>query len=112
MWDGVMGILVLYTSLVSPIDIAFEFGDGPFKRFYVGFDFFLLSLFALDILINFRTTYYDEQQAEIVDSRMIMRNYLKNYNFYIDVVSTIPVSEISEAASGTRINSTYTRVFK
>ncbi len=55
-----MGLLVLYTSLVSPVDIAFEFAEGPFKRFYVGFDYLLLSLFACDILICFRTTYYDE----------------------------------------------------
>jgi len=55
-----MGLLVIYTSLVSPVDIAFEFADGPWKSFYVGFDYFLLSLFACDILISFRTSYYDD----------------------------------------------------
>lgn len=49
---------------------------------------------------------------EIVNSKQITKNYLKQYNFYVDVVSTIPISEISELFSGASISNNYTRIFK
>jgi hypothetical protein len=51
---------VLYTSFISPLDIAFTFGGGDLYTTYKTFDYIVLSFFALDILFNFRTTFYDE----------------------------------------------------
>ncbi len=43
---------------------------------------------------------------------MIVKNYLKQYNFYIDLISTIPVTELADAIMGANINASYTRVLK
>ena len=47
-------------------------------------------LFFMDILMNFRTTYYNSRTAlEITDKNLIVKNYLKGY-FIIDLLSTVP----------------------
>jgi hypothetical protein len=111
-----MGVLVIYTALMSPIDIAFEFtGGGTFETVYNILDVMLLCLFACDIIINFRVTYFDDDQSEVVNSREIMKNYLQNYNFYLDMVSTVPISELSNLVTGSGssgVNNTYTRIIK
>lgn len=43
---------------------------------------------------------------------MIAKNYVSQYNFYVDVISTIPISEISYLFSGTSVSNTYARIFK
>jgi len=50
---------VLYTSFLSPLDIAFEFDDPTFSSIYKIIDYFVLAFFCLDIIMNFRTTYSD-----------------------------------------------------
>lgn len=42
----------------------------------------------------------------------VAKNYVRSYNFSVDLISTIPISELSQAFSGTAINSNYTRIFK
>lgn len=107
-----MGILVLYTSFLSPLDIAFEFEKSTLYDVYIGFDYLILTLFAFDILINFRSTYFDENLDEILAPKLIAKNYLKSYNFYVDVISTVPISEISQIFSDASVSNNYTRIFK
>jgi hypothetical protein len=47
-----------------------------------------------------------------VDPKMMAKSYLKQYNFYVDTVSTIPISELSELFAGSAISNNYTRIFK
>lgn len=58
-WDVIIGFLVLYTSVLSPIEIAFKFESETLNNVYKIIDYFIFVLFILDILINFRTTYID-----------------------------------------------------
>jgi hypothetical protein len=51
-------------------------------------------------------------KTEILDSKMILKNYLKQYSFYIDLLSTIPVSELAEAVAGASFSASYTRILK
>ena len=50
----------------------------------------ILVLFIIDIIINFRTTYFDEHSAEIVDAKMIALKYFKSIFFFMDLISIIP----------------------
>jgi hypothetical protein len=64
-WDTITGLLVLYTSFISPLDIAFSFSDSGLYTVYKTFDYIVLILFGVDILFNFRTTYYDTNLVPI-----------------------------------------------
>lgn len=47
-------------------------------------------MFIVDIFINFRTTFIDDQKGEVVsDPAKIAKNYLKGW-FVIDVMAAIP----------------------
>lgn len=53
-------------------------------------------MFLLDILIAFRTTYFDLHSGEeVISGKKTAMTYLKS-RFFIDFVSTIPVDTISE----------------
>lgn len=54
----------------------------------------ILIIFILDIGITMRTTYFDEENDEIIDGKLILNHYIKSTNFYIDVISALPISEI------------------
>lgn len=52
--------------------------------------------FVVDIIITFRTTYIDPISGEeVMDAKMIAKKYLRSFQFYIDVISTIPLDQIS-----------------
>ena len=52
-------------------------------------------MFIIDIIFRFRTTYIDPISGEeVMDSYLISMRYLKSYNFYIDVLSTIPFDDL------------------
>ncbi len=53
-------------------------------------------IFLIDILLNLRTTYFDENYNEIIGGQLLFLNYIKSLNFYIDFVCIIPTSLISE----------------
>lgn len=49
-------------------------------------------MFLVDILLNFRTTFYLSSTGdEIFDTKLIAKNYLLG-NFTIDIISCMPVS--------------------
>jgi hypothetical protein len=54
----------------------------------------ILVFFILDIVVNLRTTYYDEENEEIVDSKLIITNYISSPSFAIDLLSAFPISEL------------------
>ena len=52
-------------------------------------------VFLLDIIVNFRTTFYDiETGDEVFDSKRTGRMYLKG-RFTVDLLSTIPFDNIA-----------------
>ena len=94
-WDLIIAFFVLYSTFLSPIDIAFEFEGSILILYKIG-DYVTLGFFVLDILINCRTTYFTDSNDEIIDSKMITKTYLTSTMFIFDLVSTLPVAEISE----------------
>lgn len=67
--------------------------DSPWNELtgVVAFDNMIEGIFFIDILLEFRTTYIDEQTGEeIYDPRKIAKTYIKGIVFYIDVMAIVP----------------------
>ena len=51
----------------------------------------MTAIFVADLIVNFRTTYFDTVQGEeIVEGKKIFVNYLTTFRFWIDLITTIP----------------------
>ncbi|KAF0718990.1 Aste57867_1353 [Aphanomyces stellatus] len=105
-WDVFLGCLILYNVISIPIQVAFQSGasgmDDPstsdFVKSYT--DNVIDCIFAVDILLTFRTAYYDTAGNKIKSSKEIARHYIRMW-FWIDFVSTFPFAyAITGASSG------------
>lgn len=58
-WDGFIAILIMYSILVIPMDLAFDtFSTGSRGTIIVGIEYALNILFVGDIVLSFNTAYY------------------------------------------------------
>jgi len=81
--------LVLVNSIVFPITMCF-YGDDFDNKFANWFDNFSIICFWIDIILNFRTTYYDADSNEVVNGKLIAREYISSITFWIDLLAAIP----------------------
>lgn len=88
-WDFLMLLMVALTSIYVPLQLAFD-------DFMDGFDpeYIVLTFFWVDIVLNFRTTYFNDETDEIISPSLITKKYIKSWNFLIDIISSLPISEI------------------
>jgi hypothetical protein len=84
-WTVLILFLVVFTSIVIPIQFGFPDGmaDNP------GLDYTIDVLFITDLFICFRTAYVNDAGDEVFDTKMIAQNYLKNW-FAIDLIACFP----------------------
>ena len=96
-WDMVVIVLVMINCFVIPVELCFrtfqdlvESTDGG--SIFKGVDLAIDFLFALDIAINFRTTYFDRDGELVVDYKLIASSYMWRppYWFWMDLLGTIP----------------------
>ncbi|CAD8187027.1 unnamed protein product [Paramecium octaurelia] len=92
-WDVFTMLVIFLAILILPVEISFNVESS----FLDDFNIFSLSVFTLDIFINFNTAFQHKGQY-VFDRKLIMQNYLKWW-FWIDVVSTFPFDLIVEAAT-------------
>lgn len=85
-----MALLITSTSIYVPIELAFD----DVSDFVSDTEYIVLTIFWIDIVLNFRTTYFDEETDEIISGMMIAKKYVKSWNFLIDIGSSLPISEI------------------
>jgi len=45
--------------------------------------------------LNCITTYINEENEEVIDLKMITLRYIKSYMFVFDLLSTLPIYEVS-----------------
>lgn len=88
-WDILVIILSVYNALVTPQQFAMtQTYENLTLIKYV--DAAVDTIFALDILIMFRTSYRDpERDLFIEDSKLIAINYIKG-RFLIDFLASFP----------------------
>lgn len=84
-----MGVLVL--AVITSFTVGFELvltdleKDKGYFAFTIAADF----LFLIDIIVQFRTTYFSVEGEEVRDWKKIAKRYIKGM-FLIDLVATIP----------------------
>lgn len=97
-WDIIQVALLLYVVLTVPLrigfDLAVEFGTVAFW-----FDLFVDLYFLVDIVINFRTAYLDNNGVLIIQRKLVTVNYLKGWCI-VDIISCLPVNYITMIQSG------------
>nr|XP_006114911.1 potassium voltage-gated channel subfamily H member 7 [Pelodiscus sinensis] len=97
-WDWLILLLVIYTAIFTPYSAAFLLNDSEEqKRRVCGYscsplnvvDLIVDIMFIIDILINFRTTYVNQNEEVVSDPAKIAIHYFKGW-FLIDMVAAIP----------------------
>ena len=94
-WDLGIILLVIYNCLTIPLGVAFP--KLEFLEKNVGIQVFenlIDILFAVDILINFRTSFVSTSSGlEITDGKKIAINYVKG-RLLVDILATIPFEKV------------------
>eukprot|EP00928_Gymnodinium_smaydae_P099194 TRINITY_DN9397_c0_g4_i1.p1 TRINITY_DN9397_c0_g4~~TRINITY_DN9397_c0_g4_i1.p1 ORF type:complete len:745 (+),score=88.97 TRINITY_DN9397_c0_g4_i1:61-2235(+) len=83
-WDMFMVMLLVYVSLTLPFNLGF----GQIEELAIVdlvFDF----LFMFDIVLNFRTSYIDNDEITVKNGWKIGCHYLRTW-FLLDLVSSVP----------------------
>ncbi|KAF3694899.1 Potassium voltage-gated channel subfamily H member 7 [Channa argus] len=97
-WDWLILLLVIYTAIFTPYSAAFLLNDQEEqKRRECGYscsplnvvDLMVDIMFIIDILINFRTTYVNQNEEVVSHPAKIAIHYFKGW-FLIDMVAAIP----------------------
>lgn len=91
LWDVYIMVLLLFTAVVLPYQIAYVEED---TTEWLVIYYFIDMMFTCDIVLSFLTSYKDNYKQTIVTShKLIALNYLKGW-FWIDTLSVFPFSEI------------------
>jgi len=61
-------------------------------------DYIITAMFIIDIFVNFRTTYINDDKEEVIDPKEICLKYVKSINFIIDVLSSIPIGDMIDGS--------------
>ena len=107
-WDIFIGILIVYSVLVIPIQMGFPAlaTTGDFENLtYV--EYALDFVFLFDMIAAFNTAYYSaEDDAYVTIRRKIAINYFRSW-FTVDLLSTVPFDLIvsSTTPAGSRWSS-------
>ncbi|KAM3133635.1 hypothetical protein pb186bvf_014322 [Paramecium bursaria] len=96
-WDSLCMILIFYEIIAIPMDLSFNVTLGN------NFELVVDSLFMLDILISFNTTFYDKGVV-IHDRKKIALNYLSSW-FILDILSSFPYDLVLNDVSANELAS-------
>ena len=100
-WDLVTLVLVLYTTILTPLRLGFDVGQHVDMLRVI--DVFSDVFFVCDIAINFNTAVINERDATLIlDKRKIARHYASSW-LLIDVAASVPwelISLLTELVEG------------
>ncbi len=100
-WDIGIGLLVLISVIVEPFRLGFNIQQTLEWEI---FDWTVVFWFSMDILMNFRTCYMDDQQILHTSPMSIAQHYGRSWA-PVDFMSTIPLDKIFlSALSGSASN--------
>ena len=87
------------TVFTETYAIAFSEGIYPYNDASSILEYFLISIFTIDIVINFNLVYYDELNELVYDKREIAMHYLKGM-FWFDFAGVFPFFVVALAITG------------
>jgi hypothetical protein len=85
-WDIFIIVLVLYNVMLIPMELGLELETNTA---WSVIDYMVDLTFAIDIMLNFRTGYFDERNILVMDTKAIALRYIRSW-FFIDVLATFP----------------------
>ena len=86
-WDTLMICVLIYIGITVPYRLSF---DSPAKGFYLVINIFSEIVLNADIVVSFRTAYFDPEKGTIVtDPKLIAHRYLRSWAV-LDVPSATP----------------------
>jgi hypothetical protein len=89
-----------FTILTETYAIAFlPAGLIPYGDAASIIEYILVSIFLIDIVVNFRLVYYDDDNELVLDEKKIARHYLKG-TFWRDFVGVFPFYVVALAITG------------
>jgi CRP-like cAMP-binding protein len=99
-WWGLTVFGAIVTMFFETYQIAFS-PPGPYSVSDNSsiIEYLLISIFVVDIIVNFHLAYFDEQDAIIYDRKSIARHYLA-FMFWVDFVGVFPFYVVALACSG------------
>jgi len=98
-WDRVSCVLVLYNVAILPFDAAFWSDvDGGAVRAARAVGYVTDAFFAVDIVLNFFTAYYDATERLVARRRDIVMHYLRT-SFALDVLGSFPFELLVHGSS-------------
>lgn len=93
-WDIIISLLILVTVVTMPLSLGWE----ELNEYFFGMNLAVDFIFLLDVCKNFCTGYVDENDAIIMDAKLVRKNYLTGF-FITDFCSSIPLDLILKAVS-------------
>lgn len=89
-FDTTVFVICCYLALVSPFVAAWESSiSSSATEVFEMIDFIIMIFFAIDIVLNFFTGYFNSNDEVVLSLRHIAQNYLKGW-FPLDFLSTFP----------------------
>ncbi|KAI6187981.1 Cyclic nucleotide-binding domain-containing protein [Aphelenchoides besseyi] len=95
-WDWIILLLVIYTAIFTPYVAVFLLRESQENSRRARFsepleiiDLIVDIMFIVDIIINFRTTYVNDNDEVVSDPGKIARHYFTGW-FIIDMIAAVP----------------------
>jgi len=85
-WDTLMLTFVFYNCIFVPAELCFGGGKASWWQ---ALDYVIDTTFLIDIVLNFRTAYYDDNFEMVLEKKLIYRKYLKSW-FPLDLFASFP----------------------
>ena len=92
-WDMFILLLAVLTSFAVGFELVIT--ELNKSTLYRTISFTGDFLFLIDILVQFRTTYFSVEGEEVREWRKIAKRYIKGM-FFIDLIATIPWSVVDQ----------------
>ena len=89
-WDMVQAVMLSYIAISVPFCFGFDIATTT-KSVVFWVEAAIDTFFIVDVIINFRTAYYDRKGTLRTDTKDIAKNYLTHL-FAVDFVACLPVS--------------------
>ena len=87
-WDLIIALLILYSAIITPYEIAFS-DSNKSNWFEILIDIFL----AIDIVLTFFSAYTDDEENLVKNHKKIIKKYLQSW-FIIDFISVLPLNSV------------------
>lgn len=88
-WDLLIVFFVIYNTVFLPLSLAFQKFRNE-NTWIIPFDYFVDICFLVDIILTFRTAYFDASLEIVTDPKMIAKTYGFSPRFMVDLLATFP----------------------